>query len=193
MFLSHCLLNSNTRYLGGACRPGCVSEIVQQCLDRGIGMVQMPCPEEYAWGGVLKRHLLALHGRSSLPPGSFVVAYTRLLMRRLARRVAAQIDDYVRCGYSVLGVVAVDGSPSCGLKKTIDIPGFLGELPSFDPASASVDTENAIIRRHVVLGQGLFVIELRRALGQRGLTIPFQAHDLFEELDGAQSTVKLSD
>lgn len=53
VFLAHCLLNENTRYLGGACRAGCVREIVQQCLDRGIGIVQLPCPEQAAWGGVL--------------------------------------------------------------------------------------------------------------------------------------------
>ena len=28
VFLSHCLLDENTRYLGGAGRPGCVREIV---------------------------------------------------------------------------------------------------------------------------------------------------------------------
>jgi uncharacterized protein YbbK (DUF523 family) len=193
VFLSHCLLNENTRYLGGACRPGCVREIVQQCLDRGIGMVQMPCPEQLAWGGVIKRHLLAFHGSSVLPPKPVVMAYTRVVFRRLARSVAAQIADYVRSGYSVVGIVAVDGSPSCGLRKTVDIPGFLGELPSLDPAGASVDRENAIIRRHVVPGQGLFVIALERALRRRGLNIPFQAHDLFEELDGRSSTVELSD
>ena len=42
MFLSHCLLNENTRYLGGACRPGAVHEVVQACLDGGLGIVQLP-------------------------------------------------------------------------------------------------------------------------------------------------------
>src|SRR5512134_1840085 len=62
VFLAHCLLNENTRYLGGACRAGCVKELLAQCIDLGLGVVQLPCPEELAWGGVLKRHLLRAYG-----------------------------------------------------------------------------------------------------------------------------------
>ena len=58
IFLSHCILNENTRYLGGACRGGVIREIVEQCLDKDIGIVQMPCPEQIAWGGVTKRLML---------------------------------------------------------------------------------------------------------------------------------------
>ena len=58
IFLPHCLLNENTRYLGGACRAGAVEEIVQPCLEAGLGIIQMRCPEQFAWGGILKRGLL---------------------------------------------------------------------------------------------------------------------------------------
>ena len=68
MFLSHCLLNEITRYLGGACRPGAVREVVQACLDGGLGIVQMPCPEQHAWGGVLKRRLLWFFGSDRTLP-----------------------------------------------------------------------------------------------------------------------------
>jgi hypothetical protein len=51
VFLSHCLLNENTRYLGGACRAGCIPELVQQCNAADLGIVQLPCPEQHAWGG----------------------------------------------------------------------------------------------------------------------------------------------
>ena len=62
VFLSHCLLNENTRYLGGACRGGAIRELVESCLDSGLGIVQMPCPEQHAWGGVLNRRLLWFFG-----------------------------------------------------------------------------------------------------------------------------------
>jgi predicted secreted protein len=48
IFLSHCILNENTRYLGGACRGGGIREIIEQFLDKDIGIVQMPCPEQLA-------------------------------------------------------------------------------------------------------------------------------------------------
>jgi hypothetical protein len=53
IFLSHCLRNENTRYLSGACRAACVREVVEECIDRELGIVQMPSPEQQAWGGVL--------------------------------------------------------------------------------------------------------------------------------------------
>jgi len=62
IFVAHCLLNENTRYLGGARCGGAVREIVQPCLEHDIGVVQPPCPEQHAWGGVLKRRFLFFHG-----------------------------------------------------------------------------------------------------------------------------------
>ena len=41
-------------------QPGAVREVVDPCLRDGIGICQMPCPEQLAWDGVLKRHLLRL-------------------------------------------------------------------------------------------------------------------------------------
>lgn len=49
VFLSHCLLNENTRYLGGAFRPGAVDEVVGSYLRDGTGICQLPCPEQQAW------------------------------------------------------------------------------------------------------------------------------------------------
>jgi hypothetical protein len=60
------LLNENTRYLGGARRAGSVPELVRPLLDQGIGIVQLPCPEQRAWGGVLKRRLLLFYGEGRL-------------------------------------------------------------------------------------------------------------------------------
>jgi hypothetical protein len=40
VFLSHCLLNQNVRYLGGAGRAGGVDEVVNHYLARGIGICQ---------------------------------------------------------------------------------------------------------------------------------------------------------
>jgi predicted secreted protein len=200
VFLSHCLLNENTRYLGGACRQACVREILEQCIERGIGMVQMPCPEQEAWGGVLKRHMLRVYGtaRAEAPSslferalGPIVVGYTRLIYRRLARRIAAQIDDYLSSGFSVLGVVAVDGSPSCGLHKSVDIAGSIRALARLDPARLSLAQQSSLLRHHSCEGRGIFIDELHRALRRRKRDVPFVAHDLWDELDGRASRVQI--
>jgi predicted secreted protein len=46
VFLSHCLLNQNSRYLGGATCPGVVVGAVERHIADGVGIVQMPCPEQ---------------------------------------------------------------------------------------------------------------------------------------------------
>lgn len=67
VFLSHCLLNQNFRYLGGAGRAGGVAEMAGGYLDRGVDICQLPCPEQRAWGGVLKRRMLVAYGSAGTP------------------------------------------------------------------------------------------------------------------------------
>ncbi|MGZ5324790.1 MAG: hypothetical protein ACXWZ3_12220, partial [Solirubrobacterales bacterium] len=128
VFVSHCLLNENVRYLGGAFRPGGVAELINELVEGGVGICQMPCPEQRAWGGVLKRRMLLAYGaRDTLPYRvrglllRLFVLHTRVVYRRLARGVAAQIADYERSGFTVVGIVGVGASPSCGVRTTLDM------------------------------------------------------------------------
>ena len=198
IFLSHCLLNENTRYLGGAPRSGPVPEIVRACVDRGIGIVQLPCPEAHAWGGVLKRRLLAFFGargtvryRVGIALLPVMLLYTRAVYRRLAREAARQMRDLVESGIDVIGIVGIDASPSCGVNLTLQIRRSLEALGALrDDATGS--EVNDIVRAAVVGGEGLFVTSLRRQLARLGMTVPFGAHDLLRELDGLPSSFDLS-
>jgi predicted secreted protein len=197
VFLSHCLLNENTRYLGGACRRGAVGEVVQACLDGGLGIVQMPCPEQHAWGGVLKRRLLWFFGaegtlryrlRSVLLPVS--LWYTRRVYRKIARQVVDQVADYQSSGFTVVGIVGVEGSPSCGVRRTLDTKRSL-ELLGRLPSAAQASDMNAIVRACLVEGSGMFVELLRENLERRGVVVPFLAHDLIAELQDRPVPLRL--
>lgn len=127
VFLAHCILNENTRYLGGAYRHSCVTEIIDQCTESHIGIVQIPCPEQRVWGGVLKRLLLLAYGakgtyiyscRYILIP--LILLYTKWVYRWMARQTTLQIMDYLASGFTVIGIVGIDGSPTCGINKTLD-------------------------------------------------------------------------
>ncbi len=76
IFVSHCLLNENTRYLGGAFRRGGVDELVDGFQQEGLGIYQMHCPEQRAWGGVLKRRLLPFYGSI----GTVLYRFCRVLL-----------------------------------------------------------------------------------------------------------------
>jgi predicted secreted protein len=189
IFLSHCLLNENTRYLGGACRPGAIYEILHACLERGYGIVQ-PCPEQHAWGGVLKRRLLAFLGsegtlrfrvRRILLP--FLLAYTRQVYRKLAKQVVREIEDYSSSGFSVVAIVGVDGSPSCGVCKTLDVRRSLEHVGRLHQTAHGADM-NAIVLASLIDGEGIFTRTLHKELDRRKLRVPFLAHDLMAELRG---------
>lgn len=190
VFLSHCLLNENTRYLGGACRQGCLSEILDVCITKGFGIVQMPCPEQHAWGGVLKRRLLPFLGSEGtlffrlggvLLPA--MLWYTRYLYHTLARQVANQVRDYVSSGFTVVGIVGVDGSPSCGVRQTLDMRRSLGLVARLS-ATAGIMDMNAIVQGCLADGRGIFVELLLKEFQRRHLEVPLLAHDLIAEIQG---------
>jgi predicted secreted protein len=199
IFCAHCLLNENTRYLGGACRRGAVAEFVRACVDDDLGIVQMPCPEEQAWGGVLKRRMLRFWGSD----GTLRFRLRRLLMpvllwstrrayRRLARQTARRILDYLESGATVAGVVGVDGSPSCGVATRLDLDAALEGVARLDRATATADAVNAVIVGAVTRGPGLYVERLQDELRRHGLVVPFAGHDLVAELEGRASAVNVA-
>jgi hypothetical protein len=172
--------------------------VIEHIMDQGVGMVQMPCPEQQEWGGVLKTRMLALYGRRARAFPGVVKAlvpvgllYVRRAYRVMARMLAAQIDDYVSSGFTVVGIVGIDGSPTCGVRTTVDITGFVDDMLHADYEMLTPGDQNAWVRKHARNGQGLFVQELERALQARHLRVPLLAHDLFRELEGRSSDVRI--
>jgi predicted secreted protein len=192
VFVSHCLLNENVRYPGGATCPGAVPEVVERYVDAGIGLCQMPCPEQCAWGGVRKRHLLRLYGNPALrwrlvrrATVAVATVWTRVVYRRLARRVADEIADYCEGGFEVVEIVGVGGSPSCGVRTTLDLDGALAVMARRDTDSDRGSANREIVVANIRAGRGLFVDCLDRALGSRGLAVAYREHDLVAELTDA--------
>jgi uncharacterized protein YbbK (DUF523 family) len=188
VFLSHCLLNHNVRYLGGAEREAGVRALVDGYLANGIGICQMPCPEQRAWGGVLKRRMLIAYGaggtwRSPLVRalvGPFM-AHTRFMYGRLARHMAAEIADYHNSGLEVVGVIGISGSPSCGVQTTLDLPAAVDTLRRCPLAQLDRRMINEqVVGAHTQPGQGLFIAALQRQLAKRGVAVRFGEYDFAE-------------
>ncbi len=175
--MSHCLLNQNTRYLGGAACPGAVRSAIEDYLDEGVGIVQMDCPEQRTWGGVLKRRFLWLVDHPSLARAPRLVAavtrwYLGIRYRRLARDVARDIADYTSSGFEVTGLVGVAGSPSCGAGTTLDLEAAvraLGACPHRSPTTQWLNDE--VIEAAMRPGSGLFIDALGAELARRNLTV----------------------
>ena len=106
-FVSHCLLNSNTKARGLVdIFPAISGPVVEACLRHGVGMVQMPCPE-----------LVLGLDRPSSDPRMYTPGF-RKHCRALARETARQMAAYKKAGYKVKAVIGIKGSPSCGVLIT---------------------------------------------------------------------------
>lgn len=192
IFVSHCILNENTRYLGGAFAAGALTSILPNILESGIGIIQMKCPEQVSWGGIHKKYMwLSLKSESvflqMLKPVLFplFLMYTRLRYRSLARSVAREISDYVNSGYEVVGILGVDGSPSCGVHSTLDLKKSFHYFNSVSPQLIERRPMNEALYSHCLRsGQGIFVTELKRALHILGIDLKFHAHDIVAEMKG---------
>ena len=136
MILAHCILNQNAKLDRCAHCPGAISEVLGLLLAEGIGIVQMECPEMLYLG--LDRQA----DRSASP--SVEAEDTRIARRmqepraretiaRIAANTVRQVADYLRNGFSVIGIVGINGSPSCGVEATwrddAELAGY-GELVS---------------------------------------------------------------
>jgi predicted secreted protein len=197
VFLSHCLLNHNVRYLGGAEREAGAQDLVDGYLAGGVGICQMSCPEQRAWGGVLKRRMLVAYGAGGSWRGPLVrallgglVAYTRLVYTRLAREVAAEVADYRDCGVDVVGLVGIAGSPSCGVETTLDLPAAVDVLSRCPLARLDrrVVREEAV-GAHTQPGRGLFVTALQQQFTQRGLSVRFVEYDFVASTGSGSAAV----
>ena len=109
-FLSHCLINQNAKVEGFASHAGMVTALVELLGRQGVGIVQLPCPEEEELG----------IGR---PVGDDTrqqydtVSY-RETCARIAKEAIDRIRDYQANGYTVTCILGVNGSPSCGVDCT---------------------------------------------------------------------------
>jgi len=190
IFIAHCILNENTVYQGGAFRKGAVREIVDELQENGIGIVQMTCPEQRAWGGVLKRVLwLELGSKEGLYRFRRIymplfIWNTGRIYRKIAKEVAGDIKDYRDSGFDVVGIVGIRGSPSCGVYKTMDLvksAKFLANANIRDLDRKKFNDQG--IRANWTDGSGLFVTALKKELLNRKIEIRFLEHDHFTEID----------
>lgn len=150
VLVAHCILNQNSRVLGLARFPGMIEKVVDLLKERGVGVIQMPCPEL----------LHAGFKRWSRTKEQYDIPAFRKHCHELAVALADQIEEYLKNDVDVLAVVGMNGSPTCGVEETsIGFQG--GNLEKVEPPRA----------KHVK-GEGIFIEELQRELKARNISVP---------------------
>jgi predicted secreted protein len=148
-FVAHCMLNQNSKTIGGARCPGIYSPLVDVLRERGWRIEQMPCPELTFTG--LNRFWAVRE------------QYDTLAFRRHCRRIAAgvvgAIEVNVKEGRDVV-LVGIEGSPTMGVCITSSDPKRAG-LPEWPEGS-----------EELAPGEGIFIEELRSEMASRGIAEP---------------------
>lgn len=199
IFVSHCLLNENVRYLGGAFRKGCVDEILNELQKQGVGIVQMRCPEQKAWGGVLKKEILRgynsketlLYKLSKLSIPLFIWN-TKRIYRKIAQETVNEIKDYIDSGFEVVGILGIGGSPSCGVKTSLDLVRSFNFLANMDINKLDRNKLNEfLLKSCAIKGSGFFIEALKEELRNRNIEVKFYEHELVSEMKGEKMNFKL--
>lgn len=113
VLLSHCVLNSFCELpeASDAIR----SKLMNQLMDKGISVIQLPCPELC---------YQALERESILPGDSGADAY-RDYCKSLLAPILKNLQEYKKHNIQVAAVIGIDTSPSCSV---IDPKAIMMEL-----------------------------------------------------------------
>jgi predicted secreted protein len=111
VFVPHCALNQNARVAGAAVQPAAFHQLINGLIERGVGIIQMPCPELLLLG--LDRSEVPIRTRLEDEAN-------REQLRRMAAEIVSQAHQYRQCGVEVLAILGKDGSPTCGVDLTWD-------------------------------------------------------------------------
>ncbi|MBS0242755.1 MAG: DUF523 domain-containing protein [Proteobacteria bacterium] len=151
IFVSHCILNSNTRADGHAGVPGVNQRVMELLMRMKVGVVQMPCPEMMCLGldrgDVRGGERPVLIENTRIREGLKSNSSTAVL-DGMVEQVMVQVQQYLQHGFNILGIVGVNRSPSCGVETT------------------TIDNEE-------VQGEGVFIERLRKALEAKDIHLGY--------------------
>ena len=158
LFVSHCILNTAAKVvLYNQAEIDAEEQLrrrfVGRALETGVQLIQLPCPEFTLYGAHRWGHV----------SDQFDNPFFRDHCRRILEPVLQQMEEYLACGerFEVLGVVGVDGSPSCGVDYTCTADWY----GSFDGRQGLDDT---LASCQLVRRSGVFMRVLTEMLAERG-------------------------
>lgn len=155
--ISHCLLNCNAKVEGPCRRKGPLKEVIYALIEKDYGIIQLPCPEMTYYGMRRWGHVRE----------QFDNPFFRKHCRRILEPVIEQLQDYLANNYTLDCVVAINGSPSCGLDFTCSSDKWLGELSKWD--SLDCIKQSLQYKQEV----GVFMQELINMLKENNINTEF--------------------
>lgn len=159
LFVSHCILNQNSVVEPLAKNQSLLLKKILPYMERGVGLVQLGCPEMQhlglkRWGHVKEQ---------------FDNPFFRKNIRKMALEKVMVAQEYLNNGYKILGVAGIQGSPSCGTTKTVSSKTWKGNV-------GNPTLNNEV---NLVPGMGIFMEVFKEVLEENGIFLNF--FDLIED------------
>ena len=115
LIVSHCVLNSASKLKSFdqneiESENNLRRELLKKVIDNDIQLLQLPCPEYLQYGFNRWGHTM----------DQFNNTFFRARCREMLQPIVQQIEEYLANPeeFQILGVLGIDGSPSCGVKYT---------------------------------------------------------------------------
>ncbi|MEK8131026.1 CD3072 family TudS-related putative desulfidase [Paenibacillus filicis] len=112
---SHCVLNQSAVVAGEARSPGVMKAAVDWAHEQEYGIVQLPCPEFTFLGPE----------RPPMTVEEYDTPEFHAHNRKILAPVVEQLKVYQDHGYTIVGGLAISGSPSCDPGRGVFIQDFL--------------------------------------------------------------------
>ncbi len=155
LVVCHCLLNSNSKVYPLAEVEGVYRHAIKASIDRGVGILQLPCPETCYLG--MKRW--------GMTKEQYDHPAYRSFCQSILQPSILQIKAFIDAGYTLTGIAGMDGSPNCGIEKTC--LGFKGGEVCNDQIIS-----DPCKHLRSVPGMGVFMEVLKQLLIEVNISIP---------------------
>ena len=161
IFVSHCVLNIASKVVmyneaEMAAEEDLRRSFVSKAVSQGVQLIQLPCPEFIMYGSRRWGHV----------SDQFDTPFFRSQCRKLLEDYMLQIKEYLSNDrFRILGIVGIDGSPSCGVDYTC-YGNWGGNLSDRD------DLNDCIATSRLGTGKGILMDEFAKLLKEQGVEVP---------------------
>ncbi|MHC1746871.1 MAG: CD3072 family TudS-related putative desulfidase [Cellulosilyticaceae bacterium] len=162
VFISHCVLNAASKVMREEQRnmiteDGVRKNFICEGIKQGVQFVQLPCPEFSMYGC----------NRWGHTKEQFDNPFFKSHCRKILEPYILQMQEYVSnpTKFEVIGIVGIDGSPSCGINRTCSGQ-WGGEF------SRRNDLDEVIQSLHVSRQKGVFMEVLETMMKENNIDLP---------------------
>lgn len=175
LIVANCILNPHAQVYSKNRENLDLKELLDWVYENQIGIMQLPCPETYIYG--LRRWG---HVREQ-----FNNKFFKKTSKKILKPFLSQLIEYVNNGYKIIGILGVNGSPSCGIDFSCSSTTWMGEISSID------SIEKKLNELEYVEKKGIFMKIFYKLINEYNITMyGLQKDNILEVLEKLKESHK---